>query len=44
MKKLFEKIGDLWWQYVGYPIYMRKLSKKADKNLIDSIFIEIDID
>jgi hypothetical protein len=42
--KIFKKIGDLWWCYVGYPIYMRKLGKKTDKDLIDTVFIEIDTD
>jgi hypothetical protein len=41
-KKIGEKISWWWWLYVGYPLYMRKLSKKADRDLIDSVFVDID--
>jgi hypothetical protein len=43
-KKISEKFGNFWWLHIGYPIYMRKLGKKTKKDLIDLIFIEIDID
>lgn len=44
LKKIGENISDFWWLHIGYPIYMRKLSKKTNRDLIDLIFIEIDID
>ena len=43
MKKLFNKISDWWWLYVGYPMYMSKLERKIKKDLIDSTFLD-DID
>lgn len=40
MKKIFNKISDWWWLHVGYLIYMRKLGRKAKKELIDSTFLD----
>lgn len=39
-KKIYKKIDVFWWLHVGYPIYMRQLRKKANKDLIDILFID----